>query len=47
MKDGDLSDKQMVMAAIRGRSEGDRMALRELDRYYKKYSNSKKRIFIK
>ena len=42
MKDGDLSDKQMVMAAIRGRSEGDRMALRELDRYYKKYSDEKK-----
>jgi len=42
MKDGDLSDKQMVMAAIRGKSEGDRMALRQLDRYYKKYSDEKK-----
>ena len=42
MKDGDLSDKQMVMAAIRGKSEGDRQALRELDRYYKKYSDEKK-----
>ena len=38
----DMSDEQMVMAAIRGRSEGDRMALRELDRYYKKYSDEKK-----
>ena len=38
----DMSDEQMVMAAIRGRSEGDRVALRELDRYYKKYSDEKK-----
>ena len=42
MKDGDLTDKQMVMAAIRGRSESDRQALRQLDRYYKKYSDEKK-----
>ena len=42
MKDGDLSDKQMVMAAIRGKSEGDRQALRQLDRYYKKHSDEKK-----
>ena len=42
MKDGDLSDKQLVMAAIRGSSEADRIALRELDRYYKKYSDEKK-----
>ena len=40
-----LSDGQMVMAAIRSldtRSEMDRLALRELDRYYKKYSDEKK-----
>ena len=37
-----LGDGQMVMAAIRGRSDMDRVALRELDRYYKKYSDEKK-----
>ena len=42
MKNGDLSDKQMVMAAIRARTEGDKYALKELDRYYKKYSDEKK-----
>ena len=36
------SNTEMVRFAIRGKTEGDRQALRELDRYYKKYSNSKK-----
>jgi len=38
----DRSDSQMVMAAIRARTEGDKYALKELDRYYKKYSDEKK-----
>ena len=36
------SNTEMIRFAIRGKSEGDRMALRELDRYYKKYSDEKK-----
>ena len=36
------SNTGMVSSAIRGKTEGDRMALRELDRYYKKYSDEKK-----
>ena len=36
------SNTEMIRFAIRGKSEGDRQALRELDRYYKKYSDEKK-----
>ena len=36
------SNAGMVRFAIRGKSEGDKMALRELDRYYKKHSDEKK-----
>ena len=39
---GGRSDTEMIRFAIRGKTEGDRMALRELDRYYKKYSDEKK-----
>ena len=36
------SNTEMIRFAIRGKTEGDRQALRELDRYYKKYSDEKK-----